>query len=43
MYTRINKRVFFILPTFATGIDEFGYVFFEFAWFNIAIGIGKVE
>ena len=42
MYTRINKRVFFILPTIAV-VDEFGYFFIEVAWFNVAIGFGKVD
>ena len=42
MYTQISKRVFFILPTMVVGVDEFGY-FFEVAWFNVAIGFGKVD
>ena len=43
MYTRINKRVFFLLPSVAVGYDDFGYVFIEVAWFNVAVGFGKVD
>lgn len=43
MYTRINRRVFFLVPTMAVGIDEFDYFFVEFAWFNVAIGFGKTS
>jgi hypothetical protein len=43
MYTRINRRVFFLTPAVAVGIDEFDYFFIEIAWLNIAIGFGKVD
>ena len=43
MYARINKRVFFLIPTIAVGIDEFDYLFVEIAWLNVAIGFGKVD
>lgn len=40
MYMRNNSRVFFIFPTLAVGIDEFGYFFIEAAWFCFAVGVG---
>ena len=43
MYTRVNKSVFFVLPTMAVGVDEFGYFFIEVAWFNVSIGFGNVD
>jgi hypothetical protein len=40
MYSRKSDRIFFLLPTLAVGIDEYGYVFMEAGWLNLAIGIG---
>jgi hypothetical protein len=41
LYHRISSNVFFLTPSLAVGIDVDGSVFLEFAWFNIAIGIGE--
>lgn len=43
MYTQINKRVFFLIPTMAVGIGELDYLFVEIAWLDVAIGFGKVD
>ncbi len=43
MYTRVNKRVFFLIPTMAVGLDEFDAMFVEIAWLNVAIGFGKAD
>lgn len=40
-YSRTNSRVFFILPTIAIGIDEYGMAFFEIAWLFYVIGVGQ--
>lgn len=40
MYLRQNKRVFFLLPSAAVGVDEHGYYFIEFAWLCFAVGLG---
>jgi hypothetical protein len=42
MYARINKRVIFLLPCVAIGIDADDRPFFEIAFLNFAIGIGDV-
>lgn len=41
IYSRINERVFFLLPSMAVGVDEDGTYFVEIAMFNFAIGFGK--
>lgn len=40
MYFRTSKSTLFLLPTIAIGLDSDGRVFLEFAWLNIAFGIG---
>lgn len=41
MYFRVNRRVFFLVPTMAVGFDEDGRVFVELAWLNVAVGFGQ--
>lgn len=40
MYTRVNSKVFFLLPTVAVGIDLDGRYFIEAAWLNFVVGFG---
>lgn len=42
IYTRVNDRVFFLLPCAAVGTDN-GRYFFEVAWFQFAIGFGSLD
>lgn len=39
MYTRTNKKVFFVWPALAFGIDLDGRMFFEAAWGFWAVGL----
>jgi hypothetical protein len=43
MYSRINKRVFFLLPAVACGFDEEGYLFFEVAFMCFSFGVGCLQ
>lgn len=41
MYTRVNDRVFFLLPTIAIGLDIDDSYFVEIAWGNYVLGFGN--